>query len=152
MAKVTKAQLEEHIKNLENELKQYKNWLMESEKKYNDLLEMKDEQLNNLPAYKQMKNHVERLEFLNKEQQSTIEWLQNDNKHLKEYIDSRTLIEHNTRKAGRKPKSKEQLESELKNLDILLKEGKNERSICKTMKISRATYYRLKRNLKAAKK
>ena len=73
-------------------------------------------------------------------------------KHLKEYIDSRTLIEHNTRKAGRKPKSKEQLESELKNLDILLKEGKNERSICKTMKISRATYYRLKRNLKAAKK
>ncbi|MCX4299647.1 MAG: hypothetical protein OSJ73_21965 [Lachnospiraceae bacterium] len=152
MAKVTKAQLEEHIKNLENELKQYKNWLMESENKYNDLLEMKDEQLNNLPAYKQMKNHVERLEFLNKEQQSTIEWLQNDNKHLKEYIDSRTLIEHNTRKAGRKPKSKEQLESELKNLDILLKEGKNERSICKTMKISRATYYRLKRNLKAAKK
>ena len=125
---------------------------MESENKYNDLLEMKDEQLNNLPAYKQMKNHVERLEFLNKEQQSTIEWLQNDNKHLKEYIDSRTLIEHNTRKAGRKPKSKEQLESELKNLDILLKEGKNERSICKTMKISRATYYRLKRNLKAAKK
>lgn len=152
MAKVTKAQLEEHIKNLENELKQYKNWLMESENKYNDLLEMKDEQLNNLPAYKQMKNHVERLEFLNKEQQSTIEWLQNDNKHLKEYIDSRTLIEHNTRKAGRKPKSKEQLESELKNLEILLKEGKNERSICKTMKISRATYYRLKRNLKAAKK
>ena len=64
MAKVTKAQLEEHIKNLENELKQYKNWLMESENKYNDLLEMKDEQLNNLPAYKQMKNHVERLEFL----------------------------------------------------------------------------------------
>ncbi|WP_321781167.1 hypothetical protein [uncultured Alistipes sp.] len=152
MAKVTKAQLEEHIKNLENELKQYKNWLMESENKYNDLLEMKDEQLNNLPAYKQMKNHVERLEFLNKEQQGTIEWLQHDNKHLKEYIDSRTLIEHNIRKAGRKPKSKEQLESELKNLEILLKEGKDERSICKTMKISRATYYRLKRNLKAAKK
>lgn len=152
MAKVTKAQLEEHIKNLENELKQYKNWLMESENKYNDLLEMKDGQLNNLPAYKQMKNHVERLEFLNKEQQSTIEWLQNDNKHLKEYIDSRTLIEHNTRKAGRKPKAKEQLESELENLEILLKEGKDERSICKTMKISRATYYRLKRNLKAAKK
>ena len=152
MAKVTKAQLEEHIKNLENELKQYKNWLMESESKYNDLLEMKDEQLNNLPAYKQMKNHVERLEFLNKEQQGTIEWLQHDNKHLKEYIDSRTLIERNTRKAGRKPKSKEQLESELKNLEILLKEGKNERNICKTMKISRATYYRLKRNLKAAKK
>ena len=152
MEKVTKAQLEEHIKNLENELKQYKNWLMESENKYNDLLEMKDEQLNNLPAYKQMKNHVERLEFLNKEQQGTIEWLQHDNKHLKEYIDSRTLIEHNIRKAGRKPKSKEQLESELKNLEILLKEGKDERSICKTMKISRATYYRLKRNLKAAKK
>ena len=152
MAKVTRAQLEEHIKNLENELKQYKNWLMESENKYNDLLEMKDEQLNNLPAYKQMKNHVERLEFLNKEQQGTIEWLQHDNKHLKEYIDSRTLIEHNIRKAGRKPKSKEQLESELKNLEILLKEGKDERSICKTMKISRATYYRLKRNLKAAKK
>ena len=152
MAKVTKAQLEEHIKNLENELKQYKNWLMESENKYNDWLEMKDEQLNNLPAYKQMKNHVERLEFLNKEQQGTIEWLQHDNKHLKEYIDSRTLIEHNIRKAGRKPKSKEQLESELKNLEILLKEGKDERSICKTMKISRATYYRLKRNLKAAKK
>ena len=125
---------------------------MESENKYNDLLEMKDEQLNNLPAYKQMKNHVERLEFLNKEQQGTIEWLQHDNKHLKEYIDSRTLIEHNIRKAGRKPKSKEQLESELKNLEILLKEGKDERSICKTMKISRATYYRLKRNLKAAKK
>lgn len=98
-----------------------------------------------------MKNHVERLEFLNKEQQGTIEWLQRDNKHLKEYIDSRTLIEHNLRKAGRKPKSKEQLESELKNLEILLKEGKNERNICKTMKISRATYYRLKRNLKAAK-
>ena len=152
MAKVTKAQLEEHIKNLENELKQYKNCLMESENKYNDLLEMKDEQLNNLPAYKQMKNHVERLEFLNKEQQGTIEWLQHDNKHLKEYIDSRTLIEHNIRKAGRKPKSKEQLESELKNLEILLKEDKDERSICKTMKISRATYYRLKRNLKAAKK
>ena len=152
MAKVTKAQLEEHIKNLENELKQYKNWLMESENKYNDLLEMKDEQLNNLPAYKQMKNHVERLEFLNKEQQGTIEWLQHDNKHLKEYIDSRTLIEHNIRKAGRKPKSKEQLKSELKNLEILLKEDKDERSICKTMKISRATYYRLKRNLKAAKK
>lgn len=152
MAKVTKAQLEEHIKNLENELKQYKNWLMESENKYNDLLEMKDEQLNNLPAYKQMKNHVERLEFLNKEQQGTIEWLQHDNKHLKEYIDSRTLIEHNIRKAGRKPKSKEQLESELKNLEILLKEDKDERSICKTMKISRATYYRLKRNLKAAKR
>lgn len=151
MAKVTKAQLEEHIKNLENELKQYKNWLMESESKYNDLLEMKDGALNNLPAYKQMKNHVERLEFLNKEQQGTIEWLQRDNKHLKEYIDSRTLIEHNLRKAGRKPKSKEQLESELKNLEILLKEGKNERNICKTMKISRATYYRLKRNLKAAK-
>lgn len=150
MAKVTKAQLEEHIKNLENELKQYKNWLMESESKYNDLLEMKDGALNNLPAYKQMKNHVERLEFLNKEQQGTIEWLQRDNKHLKEYIDSRTLIEHNLRKAGRKPKSKEQLESELKNLEILLKEGKNERNICKTMKISRATYYRLKRNLKAA--
>lgn len=52
MAKVTKAQLEEHIKNLENELKQYKNWLMESESKYNDLLEMKDGALNNLPAYK----------------------------------------------------------------------------------------------------
>ena len=151
MAKVTKAQLEEHIKNLENELKQYKNLLMESESKYNDLLEMKDGALNNLPAYKQMKNHVERLEFLNKEQQGTIEWLQRDNKHLKEYIDSRTLIEHNLRKAGRKPKSKEQLESELKNLEILLKEGKNERNICKTMKISRATYYRLKRNLKAAK-
>ena len=151
MAKVTKAQLEEHIKNLENELKQYKNWLMESESKYNDLLEIKDEQLNKLPAYKQMKNYVEKLEFLNKEQQGTIEWLQRDNKHLKEYIDSRTLIEHNLRKAGRKPKSKEQLESELKNLEILLKEGKDERNICKTMKISRATYYRLKRNLKAAK-
>ena len=87
---------------------------------------------------------------------ATKEWVRryHDGKEdiLKEYIDSRTLIEHNTRKAGRKPKSKEQLESELKNLDILLKEGKNERSICKTMKISRATYYRLKRNLKAAKK
>lgn len=151
MAKVTKAQLEEHIKNLEDELKQYKNWLMESESKYNDLLEIKDEQLNKLPAYKQMKNYVEKLEFLNKEQQGTIEWLQRDNKHLKEYIDSRTCIEHNMRKAGRKPKSKEQLESELKNLEILLKEGKDERNICKTMKISRATYYRLKRNLKAAK-
>lgn len=151
MAKVTKAQLEEHIKNLEDELKQYKNWLMESENKYNNLLEMKDEQLNNLPAYKQMKNHVERLEFLNKEQQDTIEWLQHDNKHLKEYIDSRILIEHNIRKAGRKPKSKEQLESELKNLKKLLEDGKDERNICRTMKISRATYYRLKRNLKVAK-
>lgn len=151
MAKITKAQLEERIKNLENELKQYKNWLMESESKYNDLLEMKDEKLNNLPAYKQMKNYVEKLEFLNKEQQATIEWLQHNNKHLKEYIDSRTLIEHNTRKAGRKPKSKEQLENELKNLEILLKEGKDEKNICKTMKISRATYYRLKRNLKAIK-
>lgn len=151
MARITKAQLEEHIKNLENELKQYKNWLMESESKYNNLLEMKDEQLNNLPAYKQMKNYVERLEFLNKEQQGTIEWLQRDNKHLKEYIDSRMIIEHNIRKAGRKPKSKEQLESELKNLEILLKEGKDERNICKAMKISRATYYRLKRNLKVAK-
>ena len=67
---------------------------MESENKYNDLLEMKDEQLNNLPAYKQMKNHVERLEFLNKEQQGTIEWLQHDNKHLKEYIDSWKYIEN----------------------------------------------------------
>jgi len=148
MARITKAQLEEHINNLENELEQYKNWLMESESKYNNLLEMKDEQLNNLPAYQQMKKHVERLEFINNEQQDTIKQLEHNNKSLKEYINNRTIIEHNMRKAGRKPKSKEQLESELKILEKLLEESRDERSICKIMKISRATYYRLKRQLK----
>ncbi|MCX4299649.1 MAG: hypothetical protein OSJ73_21975 [Lachnospiraceae bacterium] len=38
MARITKAQLEERIKNLESELKKYRNWLLKSEEKYKTLL------------------------------------------------------------------------------------------------------------------
>lgn len=52
---------------------------------------------------------------------------------------------YNARGAGRKPKPIEKTQEQLQYLDKLLNNGKKEKEICRLMKISHATYYRLKK-------
>ncbi len=158
----TKADMEKQIKGLEEQLRKYQEWMMESEGKYNQLLEQKELQFQELPIYLQMKREIEFLEAERKMHKSTvrkrderesalrgkIQELLKENEGLKESIKSINDTVGGTKKAGRKPKSEEAIQGQLKELVTLLDEGKKEQEICAAMKVSRATYFRLKRMLK----
>lgn len=171
MARTTKADLEKRIIELEDQLSKYQQWLIDSEAKYNKLINEKEEQLESLPTYQQMKSHIERLELINKNNEASIahkketekklrnkiqeilaetKQLEEENEQLKESIKNQTIINdtmYNVRGAGRKPKSIEQIQEQLQQIQSLLAHGKKEKDICRQMNISRATYYRLKKLL-----
>lgn len=73
----TKAALEAELEETRAKLKKYMQWLIESEEKYNKLVDEKETLLERLPAYIQMKSYVERLELINKANKETITRLEN---------------------------------------------------------------------------
>lgn len=162
MARTTKTDLEQRLTEKEEELNKYRQWLMESEEKYNKLVDEKTEQFKLLPEYLQMKNRIERLESMQQNSEyiikkkkekeenlrNKIQALLEENNQLKESIKNKTVIndtKHNARGAGRKHKSAEKIQEQLQDLNRLLNDGKKELEICESMKISHATYYRLKK-------
>ena len=164
MPKMKKADLEKRITELEEEFKKYQNWLMEAKNKNNKLIDEKETQLETLPSYIQMKSHIERLELINKANAETIASMEVDKtslqdkvsslndkiKQLQNSIKNQTAISdtiHNSRGAGRKPKSKELIQKQLSQISALLEQRLKEKEICNIMDISRATFYRLKRLL-----
>ncbi len=158
----TKAEMEKQIQKLEEQLGNYQEWLMESEARYHRLLDEKEFQFQELPTYLQMKREIEFLETERKTHENTIrkrderesalrgkiQELLKENEELKESIKKINDTASSTKKAGRKPKPQEAIQGQLKELMTLLDEGKKEKEICAAMKVSRATYFRLKRMLK----
>ncbi len=163
MAKLTKIQLEEKLKETEQELKQYQKWLLESETKYNKIIEDKQLQFEKLPRYIEMTNQIKIMEDTleayksiietgkktETNLRSTIQELVEENENLKECIKNTNTINdtiiHNSRNAGRKPKSEKKIQEQLQQIKNLLNDGKKEKEIYTSMNISRATYYRLKK-------
>ncbi len=143
MARVTKAQLEERIEDLESELKKYRNWLLKSEEKYNTLLNEREGQLTSLPAYQQMQSHVEQLELINKNLGEIIQQQRDKIEKLQLQAD-KAVIPHNARNAGRKPKNNILIQQQLDQITSLAVQGYTVNTICDKMGISRATFYRLK--------
>lgn len=149
MARITKADLENRIAELEQQLTNYQKWLMESEEKYNNLVEKKESQLESLPEYQQMKNRIEQLELIKKLNEDTIKHKDKTEKVLREKINKLQVENkefktiHNARGAGRKPMSEEKV----MQLENLVKQGQKKEEICKILGISRATYYRIKKSL-----
>ena len=188
MPKTTKTDLEQRLTEKEEELNKYRQWLMESDEKYNKLVQEKEKQFKLLPEYSEMKHRIERLELIQKNNEDTIarkkekeerlrdkiqellveneklkdnsenqtpdtrelqdqiekllaenERLLTENKQLKDTVKK----QHNPYGAGRKPISHEKIAQ----VEILIKQGKKEKEICKTAGIARATYYRIKKNL-----
>jgi len=158
----TKAEMEKQIQGLKEKLGEYREWMMESEAKYNRLLDEKELQFQELPTYLQMKREIEFLEAEQKAHKITlrkrderesalrgkIQELLKENEGLKESIKNINDTSNGTKKAGRKPKSEEAIQGQLKELMTLLNEGKKEKEICAAMEVSRATYFRLKKMLK----
>ncbi len=143
MARVTKAQLEERIEDLESELKKYRNWLLKSEEKYNTLLNEREGQLTSLPAYQQMQSHVEQLELINKNLGEIIQQQRDKIEKLQLRAD-KAVIPHNARNAGRRPKNNILIQQQLDQITSLAAQGHTVNTICDKMSISRATFYRLK--------
>lgn len=144
----TKTALEAELEETKAELKKYRQWLMESEEKYNKLVDEKETQLEELPVYIQMKSHVERLGLINKANEETITRLENklaayeaENSQLRETVKNI----NDSKKAGRKPKPPEKTEAQLKQLKALLNKGLKGKDICHEMRISESTLYRLKK-------
>lgn len=165
MARTTKADLEEQIAKLEEENKKLLNILNEDNQKYNELIEQKSSEFHKLPEYEQMKRDIAQLEEIKnfneniierqKKTESTlrdkIQELLAENRELQENIKKQTVVNdtiRNARGAGRKPKSLEKIQEQLQYLNKLLNDGKKEEEICSLMKISHATYYRLKKKWK----
>lgn len=162
MTRITKADLEKEIIELKEKNKKLLNILDEDNQKYSELMERKTFEFHTLPEYQSMKKNIVQLEEIKKANETTIErqkkmesTLRNkiqellaENKQLKESIKNQAVIndtKHNARGAGRKPKPTEKIHEQLQCLDELLNDGKKEKEICKLMKISHATYYRLKK-------
>ncbi len=158
----TKAEMAEQIRGLKKQLENYQKWLMESEARYHRLLDEKELQFQELPTYQQMKKEIEFLEAEKKMHESTvrkrdgresalrgkIQELLKENGELKESIKNINDTLSSKKKTGRKPKPQEAVQGQLGELMTLLNKGKKEREICTAMKVSRATYFRLKRMLK----
>lgn len=144
----TKAALEAELEKTKAELKKYRQWLMESEERYNELVDEKEIQLEELPAYKQAITRNGNLEIINKANEETIARLENklavyeaENSRLWETVKNI----NDSKKAGRKPKPPEKTESQLKQLKALLNKGLKGKDICHEMEISESTLYRLKK-------
>lgn len=138
MARLTKIQLEEKLKETENELEKYQKWLLESEMKYDEILEEKQLQFEKLPRYIEMTKQIEIMENTLKSYEDVIETmkktkvnlrnkiqkLMEENKSLEERIKNINTINdtivHNSRNAGRKPKSKEKIQEQLQQIKNLL--------------------------------
>lgn len=73
----TKAALEAELEETRAKLKKYMQWLMESEEKYNKLVDEKETLLEGLPAYRQAMTRNENLEIINKANKETITRLEN---------------------------------------------------------------------------
>jgi len=109
-----------------------------------------------------MKKEIEFLETEKKTHESTlrkrderesalrgkIQELLKENEELKESIKNINDTLNGAKKAGRKPKPQKAIQGQLKELTVLLNEGKKEQEICAAIKVSRATYFRLKKMLK----
>jgi len=166
MARETKAQLEEKIARLEQQLETCWTLLNESDRKYNELMEAKELPFKELPIYSQMEKTIKDLETMNnaykesvvrlkkneKKLKGKIQRLAEENSQLKESLKNQNTFNdtiHNPRNAGRKPKSPEVLNRQLQQLNSLLDNGKTVKEICSYMGISRATYFRLKKLLKS---
>lgn len=144
----TKAALEAELEETRAKLKKYMQWLMESEEKYNKLVDEKETLLEGLPAYRQAMNRNENLEIINKANEETIARLEDklaayeaENSRLWETVKNI----NDSKKAGRKPKPPEKTESQLKQLKALLNKGLKGKDICHEMEISESTLYRLKK-------
>lgn len=144
----TKASLEVELEETKAELKKYRQWLMESEEKYNKLVDEKETLLEGLPAYKQAMTRNKNLEIINKANEKTITRLKNklaayevENSQLRETVKNI----NDSKKAGRKPKSPEKIQKQLDQLKALLDKGLKGKDICHEMGISESTLYRLKK-------
>ncbi len=73
----TKAALEAELEETRAKLKKYMQWLIESEEKYNKLVDEKETLLEGLPAYRQAMTRNENLEIINKANEETIARLKN---------------------------------------------------------------------------
>lgn len=162
MARITKAELEKKVEELEKQLADCQKWLMESENKYSQLAEVKEEEFKKLPLYENMEKAIERLEFVKSQNENTIrhkekteidlrnkiQELLEENKQLKESAKNQTVINgsiHNARGAGRKPKPDDITRQQLCQIESYLADRKTGKEISALMGISERTFYRLKR-------
>lgn len=190
MARITKADLEKQVQELEAQLKEQKSHYLDLLDKDNDryikLVEEKEGEFKSLPLYQDMVGQIDQLEkqtkadnhFINTQReensrlknrikelaaeneeikstsdrqtketeehlQNKIQELMTENKELKANLNKANEVVHNARGAGRKPMSDEKV----KQLDTLVKQGTKMEEVCKTLGISRATYYRIKKSL-----
>lgn len=168
MPRVTKAELENTVKELETQLEEQRNHYLDllnkEDERYNKLVNEKEGQFHSLPEYQRMQKEIEQLETQKKanehyidtkrEENATlknrIQELLVENEQLKESIKNQVTINdtiHNARGAGRKPKPIEKIQEQVQQIQSRLASGQKEKYICTQMKISRSTYYRLKRLL-----
>lgn len=161
MARTTKADLEKKVQELETQLKEQKRHYLDLLNKDNDryikLVEEKEGEFKSLPLYQQMINQIDQLEkqtkadnhFINTQKEKNsrlknrIKELATENEEIKANLNRTNEVVHNARGAGRKPMSKEKV----MQLDTLVKQGTKMEEVCKTLGISRATYYRIKKSL-----
>ena len=146
MARTTKADLENKITELNGQLDNYRKWLIESQDKYNELIDEREAQLEQLPAYQQIQKEVRLLEEIKKANEATIQHekqienalrdkiqeLLEENRYLKESIKTQAIMNdaiYNARGAGRKPKPIEKTQEQLQYLDKLLNNGKKEKAL-----------------------
>lgn len=159
MARTTKADLEKKVQELEAKVSQYLTMLTEQDMKYNELLEHKNLEFEQLPEYRQMQQVIERLEWIKKANEATIrhkeeterklrnkiQELLEENNQLKDSAKNQAIINgSNARGAGRKPKSEDIIQQQIYELETYLSDNKTGKEISALMGISERTFYRLK--------
>lgn len=164
MARTTKADLEKRIAELEEENKKLLNILNEDNQKYSELMEQKSSEFHKLPEYQQMKRDIAQLEEIKKANEATIQHKEKTESALRNKIQellaeneqlksakNETIINgstHNSRNAGRKPKSEDIIQQQIHKIESYLADGKTGKEISSLMNISERTFYRLKKLIK----
>lgn len=164
MARTTKADLEKQIAELEEENRKLLNILNEDNQKYSNLMEQKSSEFHKLPEYQRMEKDIRQLEERRKLNDATIERQKKTESSLRNKIQellkeneqlksakNKTLINdsiHNSRNAGRKPKSKDIIQQQVHQIESYLTDGKTGKEISSLMGISERTFYRLKKLIK----
>ena len=162
----TKAELEQENRTLQQELSKYKGWLLESQNESAKLSEQLSGKVQDSHDFRHLHKELEQKELLLKSREESLRRMEEkearlqdkilslseENRQLRESLKNKSSInekpkERNPRNAGRHPKPADELRQQLEKLGALLKNDKKQQDICHEMRISRATFYRLKAKL-----
>ena len=93
MPRITKADLEKRVAELERQLENCQQWLIDAENKCNEVINNAETHLENLPAYKQAMERNAQLELINAENSKSLDRLRKKNTDLRDRV--RELKEEN---------------------------------------------------------